>query len=219
MDKWLIKTPKPLSEALGISRAEVEEEPEGNQNSENGINELEGTLDERWENSDVSDRGNTTDISNGSPKEKKKLLMKRKRKVYTFSNNWFEVSEFKGWLSKSDLKNEKGDEFAFCKVCRFKMLAQKSCLYRHCASSRHLSNWRQVSENANISDIYKTNSLDDNIRRAEIELCGLVASNNLPFVVMDTLAPLCTQIFPDSAIARRLSVKRTEATAIVKEAL
>ncbi|KAG5867938.1 hypothetical protein JTB14_037000 [Gonioctena quinquepunctata] len=102
MDKCLIKTPKPLSKALEISRAEVEEEPEGNQNSENGIKELEGTLDERWENSDVSDLGNTTDSSDGSPKEKKKLLMKRKRRVYTFSKNCFEVSEFKGWLSKSD---------------------------------------------------------------------------------------------------------------------
>lgn len=46
-----------------------------------------------------------------------------------------------------------------------------------------------------------------------------MATNNLPFSLMDVLTPLCKDIFPDSKIARELALHRTKATHIVKESI
>ncbi|VEN52571.1 unnamed protein product [Callosobruchus maculatus] len=67
--------------------------------------------------------------------------------------------------------------------------------------------------------MYKMTAAVKNIKRAEIKLCGLLTTNNLPFSLMDTLTPLLSNIFPDSEIARGLKLKRTKATMVVTEDL
>lgn len=57
------------------------------------------------------------------------------------------------------------------------------------------------------------------IKRAEIKCAGLIAANNLPFSLMDSLAPLCKDLFPDSKIAQGLGMKRVKTTHIVKNSL
>ncbi|KAJ8937234.1 hypothetical protein NQ314_011989 [Rhamnusium bicolor] len=60
---------------------------------------------------------------------------------------------------------------------------------------------------------------DSTVKRAELKLCALLASNNLPFTLMDTLGPLIFNTCPDSKIAKNMSIRRTKATAVMKVAL
>lgn len=100
------------------------------------------------------------------------------------------------------------------------MLAHKSILLKHQATEKHKDNWEKISSNTKITE-YNSKYKDDQIlvKNAEIKLCGLLASNNLPFLLMDTLTPLLKTIFPDSAIAQNLNLKRYKATNIVCESL
>lgn len=60
-----------------------------------------------------------------------------------------------------------------------------------------------------------TSTHHENVKAAEINLCGFVAEHNISFLTMDHLCPLLTKIFPDSKIAKDLSVRRTKAKAII----
>lgn len=97
-------------------------------------------------------------------------------------------------------------------------MAHKIDLKRHNLSARHKANHQKILTNKKISDI-EIIPITRNARRAELKLCGLLATNNLPFSLKDTLGPLCSNLFPDSKIARNLSAKRTKATAMMKHAL
>ncbi|KAJ8933433.1 hypothetical protein NQ314_013989 [Rhamnusium bicolor] len=59
----------------------------------------------------------------------------------------------------------------------------------------------------------------NSVRRAELKLCGFITTNNLPFSLMDTLTPLCADIFRDSKIAKIMALQRTKSTAVVKNGL
>lgn len=54
---------------------------------------------------------------------------------------------------------------------------------------------------------------------AELKLAGAIAECNLPFSFMDTLSPLCGQIFSDSKVAKDFVCKRTKTILIIKENL
>lgn len=53
------------------------------------------------------------------------------------------------------------------------------------------------------------------INLAYILLICFIAEHNLPFLIADHLTDLCKTIFPDSAIAQGLHMKRTKCTDIV----
>lgn len=48
------------------------------------------------------------------------------------------------------------------------------------------------------------------VKVAEIKLAAFIVQHNIPFKVMDHLTPLLTNIFPDSKIAKELTMKRTK---------
>lgn len=126
--------------------------------------------------------------------------------------------KFKDWLTKLETTTNNKNEYAFCKACNISLVAHKKDLYRHESTERHQKNMRQIAGNSKITDIM-TKRGGEATKRAEIKLCGLLAFNNLPFLLMDTLAPLCANIFPDSQIAKDLTLKRTKAAACMKESL
>ncbi|CAG5073085.1 Protein of unknown function, partial [Cotesia congregata] len=47
----------------------------------------------------------------------------------------------------------------------------------------------------------------------------MLASNDLPFLLVDTLIPLCANVFTDSKIAQKMTLGRTKAMSIVKNIL
>lgn len=137
-------------------------------------------------------------------------ISKRKRK-YKFQQNWLEDSDFKNWLLKRD-------ENPWCKVCDTKLFPHKNDLVRHKKSEKHLSNIRQVASNKDIVAMLLP-SQSKSVKIAEIKMCALLATNNLPFSLNDSLSELCGNIFPDSEIAKDISIKRTKSTNILKNVL
>ncbi|KAG5865129.1 hypothetical protein JTB14_030202 [Gonioctena quinquepunctata] len=59
----------------------------------------------------------------------------------------------------------------------------------------------------------------DKKRLVEIKLAGLLATNNLLCSLMDVLSPLCGDLFPESEVAKAISVRRTKSTQILKQTL
>lgn len=61
--------------------------------------------------------------------------------------------------------------------------------------------------------------IDSKTQKAEILLCGFLASHNIPFSVMDHLSEVLKKCFIDSKIAETIKLKRSKATAIVKNVI
>jgi len=113
-----------------------------------------------------------------------------------FNPSWLDNPMFKDWLQKGKFKNRKGHELAFCKICQCELLAHKSVLKKHLKTEKHVD---PVSVNQqNLPQFFeKKSGLVNNIKRAEIKLVDFLATNNLPFTLMDTLCPPLNDIAPD----------------------
>lgn len=153
------------------------------------------------------------------PKKKQKMDVPKKEKKKTFVSSWKNLGEFKGWLEKSIKAPSEGNEYAFCKVCNCDIMAHKSVLLKHSKSEKHKLNLQKVASNSKLPDMFRPKADDIAVKNAEIKLCALLASNNLPFLLMDTLTPLIKNIFPDSKIANQLNLKRSKATSILCNSL
>ncbi|CAG5109363.1 Similar to ZBED9: SCAN domain-containing protein 3 (Homo sapiens), partial [Cotesia congregata] len=66
-----------------------------------------------------------------------------------------------------------------------------------------------------IENLIQDLPLNKQIKRAEFILAATVAVKCLSFSLMDTLTPIISKIFPDSKIAKQLSLKRTKTTAVI----
>lgn len=143
------------------------------------------------------------------------IVKKKKRFTYKFRDSWMQLDEFKNWLKRSS-KVQNNNEFAKCIICNDDILAHKADIRRHGLSSKHKKSFSQVAANNKIDNVFgKNTQLDLSTRRAELKLTGLLAANDLPFLLMDILGPLCKDIFPDSQVAKNISIRRTKATAIM----
>ncbi|KAG5881767.1 hypothetical protein JTB14_005530 [Gonioctena quinquepunctata] len=143
-----------------------------------------------------------------------------KRNINKFCPNWLENPEFMGWLRKSKSTDPKtGSDLAKCIVCMTTITAHKRVLSKHSQSERHKYHLKQVSNTPTIESMSRNAEIDMQVRRAELKLCSLLATNILPFSLMDTLSPLMENIFTDSTIAKQIAVRRTKATKLVKNVL
>ena len=142
---------------------------------------------------------------------------KKKKSKQVFSNSWLNIDDFKGWLQKYHSKKN-GDEMGYCKVCNKKLTAHKSALNRHLKSLKHRERWNEPASNQKVTETPMIR-LENSVRRAEIKLTGLFATNYLAFRLMDVLSPLCQDIFPDSQIVKQFALRRTKSTALIKNAL
>lgn len=156
--------------------------------------------------------GNTTIYD-----ETKQKMAHKKVVVRKFNEKWTQMSQFKNWLVKKIDVN--GRDIAFCKVCGSMLNAHLTELKRHGFSAKHLQNTKQMVQQIPVSQVFQTSTLTKQTRIAELKLTAFLASKNLPFSLSDTLSPLLSTIFPDSKIAKNLSLKRTKTTAIMKNVL
>lgn len=155
----------------------------------------------------------SSDSSESSYPPKKKV-----KRLNKFNSSWLEEPDFSSWLQK-DLKMKDGHELAHCTLCSVSIIAHKSDLIRHLNSDRHKKKSLESKTIPKISNFLPATALDEKVRTAELKLVGALAEHSIPLSFMDTLGPLCRNIFSDSAIAKNTNLHRTKATAIVKNVL
>lgn len=92
-------------------------------------------------------------------------------------------------------------------------------LKRHENSDLHKKNFRAARSTPSINKVFQhknmKKSLEKDVKIAEIKLCCYICDQNLPLLLMDTLPDLTRQIFPDSDIAKKVTMKRDKATKII----
>lgn len=148
----------------------------------------------------LQDKDNDEDTVEEQPRKKKRKSLKRRFNV--FCHAWMEVLEFRNWLVKAERKNNV-HEMALCKACECLITAHKNDIFRHSLPTKHKSKIKQISSSHKIDTLLSTTPLEKSVRRAELKPARLSACNKLPFKLMDTLGPLCSDLFPDSHIAKK----------------
>ena len=70
-----------------------------------------------------------------------------------------------------------------------------------------------------IAEMVVTDTVQDQVKSAEIKMAAFIAEHNLPFSVMNHLSDLVKELFPDSAIVSKFSSKHKKTRCIVTNVL
>lgn len=144
--------------------------------------------------------------------------MASKRK---FRDAWMDNPDFSVWLTRV----EGNDTKAYCNICRRELSAEITAI--KCHKSTHIHNrHEQAARNAQgdlggvtggqEDDGTTNDDLREAVARAEIKLACFIAEHNLSFNTANHMVELHKIIYPDSAIARAVKLKRTRCTDVVK---
>lgn len=107
-----------------------------------------------------------------------------------------------------------------CVWCQKEFTAEISVIKKHATSEKHRVKARfggSVKKDilTNFIGSGSTVKPEPQVKEAEIKMCGFFAEHNISFRVMDHFSALLPNIFPDSEIARKLSIKRTKTKNII----
>ncbi|XP_065370891.1 uncharacterized protein LOC135963040 [Calliphora vicina] len=139
------------------------------------------------------------------------------RNSFRFQSDWLHKTEFKGWLVR--IKDGENDA-AFCKLCNKRLMCHKPVLSRHLNTNFHKAAAAAIKSTPNITiALNSSNSNKEAVKRAELKIVGLLATNNLAFRLVDDLVPILKSSFQDSDILKQVSLHRTKATALMKNVL
>lgn len=135
--------------------------------------------------------------------------MASKRK---FRDAWLLNPDFTTWLTRVDGNDGK----AYCTMCRREFSAEITAIKRHKSTHVHARN--ELPSVAGVREDVGANNdqLAEAVARAEIKLACFLAEHNISFNTANHLVDLLKTIFPDSAIAREVKLKRTRCTEVVK---
>lgn len=99
------------------------------------------------------------------------------------------------------------------RLCEVSMANHKPVLERHMATTKHQTNACAIQGTKHIGDlIAKTaDASKDQARPAEVKVTAFLAEHNLSLSLADSLVPFIRNTFPDSTIARQMSLGRTKA--------
>lgn len=154
------------------------------------------------------------DININSSSDEDDNIPSKKIKKYTqhFSPKWLNMFD---WLIK---KNNR----SYCKFCDIPITGSKTHLERHDSSKHHEIKAAEARKTIKIDKMFNNNKeilLQQKIKIAETKLCAFIVEHNLPMRTMDHLTPLLKSIFPDSDIAKGISVGRTKTTGTILNVL
>lgn len=145
-----------------------------------------------------------------TPPKKRKLIHRQQK----FRNEWLTDNDLKNWLARVPNNIYR----ARCIMCNVEFTAEVTVIKNHKKGSKHQAK-------VNLTSGVKTNALDSFVTQipatllkqaklAEIKICGFLAEHNISFLTVDHLDRVLKDCFPDSIIAKNVSLKRTKATAI-----
>ena len=156
--------------------------------------------------------GSSSNLMTGSPPRKKVKPWYQQK----FCEEWLNDNDLKDWIKK-DSNNRYA---AVCTVCSYTFSnANKTTLLAHKETQKHMKNFEAKSKTVNINTFFskpKEPGLQDKVAKAEIMLTAFMAEHNTPFSQADHLIECCKQMFPDSVIAQKMSLKRTKAAYVMQ---
>lgn len=130
-----------------------------------------------------------------------------------FRDAWLQHQDLRGWIAKIPGNRKR----AYCNVCRVDLSAEISALKRHSRSASHMKRREHPPVDHEAEEEGTSQTDTDKIARAEIKLATFMAEHNISFNTADHLVDVLKDIFPDSAIAQNITLKRSKATYIVKD--
>lgn len=141
---------------------------------------------------------------------------KAKHRAQKFCLKWKSDIDFKDWIEP-----DCSDEFkAKCRFCKVSMVAEKTVLKNHAKGKKHTLLLSNVGvKQKSMTAFTLENSMHKAVQQAEIKLAAYFTEHNIPFLAADHLSCLLKEIFPDSEIAKQLSIKRTKITAVIKNVI
>lgn len=148
------------------------------------------------------------------PKKKVKMWYQQ-----AFKKEWMEDDQLKDWI-QPDPK----DKYAvLCTVCSSKMKnCNKSSLFAHKVSMKHVKNVNAKKETVSIVQHFKKApglGQQDKVAKAELLISGFMAEHNMPFRQADHLVDVFKRAFPDSEIAKEVSLKKTKASYVLQDGI
>jgi hypothetical protein len=143
----------------------------------------------------------------------------KKKKWYSmdFKKDWLQDEKLKPWLKCDD----RADSVPECIVCKFQFINKpnKSALIKHSESEKHKKNFQDSHTSLDLGKYFKKAeevSEDQKVARAELKLVGFMAEHRTPFKQADHLTTLVGSVCCDSAIGKKLKMKRTKAAYIME---
>ena len=118
--------------------------------------------------------------------------------------------EFKEWLEQDSYDKDS----SYCKACKvtFKN-ASKYMLLKHKNCVKHKRSFESAKGSVDITQFLRKEATTESyqIAKSEIMFAAYFAEHNIPFANIDHLLDVCKFAFPDSQIAKNLSMKRSHA--------
>ena len=116
------------------------------------------------------------------------------------------------WAILYPIGSNKGNSFAFfCIPCKKNVLCSHMGLAdvkQHCKRKTHLKMVNSVKECRKLAfPSYSNTTVNDAQIHAEVLHTNFIVQHNVLFLTADHLAPLYKQMFPDSKIAKNLSLQ------------
>lgn len=150
------------------------------------------------------------------------MCAKRTKYAQKFKDEWLELDQFQGWLTKS----KKGEEFGFCKPCGMDIgvgNGGKHDLMKHRGTVKHTNKCKRLTGQQGIAQAFASTSREDSLanknKQAEIRLASYIAEHNISFLAAQHLPHLVKAICPESDVAKNLTLGRTKATCLVKNVI
>ncbi|BFZ21019.1 hypothetical protein BsWGS_24058 [Bradybaena similaris] len=148
----------------------------------------------------------------------------KKRKTKTWYNqpfcvDWLQDEHLKDWI-ESDPK----DKFSVrCKVCNITLKnANKSGLMAHKSTKKHITNFETRTKMTTITTLFKQpreSPIKEKVANAELLLTAFFADHHVPFQHADHLVDCLKKMFPDSAICKAVSMKRTKISYLMQDGI
>lgn len=131
--------------------------------------------------------------------EVKTVDSKRRKKKYrkqTFSDDWLQIPEFRGWLEKIT-----SDQYMCkCKACNCKIICGKSELLKHSRGKKYMEKVISIQSNASLTSYFIKKQNENEVKEVqnfEVRLSTFFAEHNVALQVVDHLVPLLKEIVPD----------------------
>ncbi|XP_045488672.1 uncharacterized protein LOC123690069 [Pieris rapae] len=141
-------------------------------------------------------------------------MMKRKYER-SYRPEWEQDPLLSSWISRA----KEDPDVAFCKACNCKLVTRLSSLKEHVLSQKHKKHMIGYSGQSSVQQFFKKSPIEEEVKKAELNICAMLVEHNLPFRLMDHLSEIISKCFHDSEIAKSFSCKRTKAAAVTYNVL